>query len=109
MLSSLRNERDHNTLMAMIKKRVDLQDPIVIDYSSILTPYALGFVSQQLVLRKKINVIQDFSEECFVTSSQGLLKVKTESCQCSFWNTMHLATLPTYVCCQGKKRPPFVC
>ena len=45
MLSSLRNERDHNTLMAMIKKRVDLQDPIVIDYSSILTPYALGFVS----------------------------------------------------------------
>ena len=108
MLSSLRNERDHNTLMAMIKKRVDLQDPIVIDYSSILTPYALGFVSQQLVLRKKINVIQDFSEECFVTSSQGLLKVKTESYQCSFWSTMHLPCRHVFAVRERKGLPLFV-
>ena len=51
VLSSLRNERDHATLMAMVKRRVDLKDPVEIEYASLITPYALGFVSKQLALR----------------------------------------------------------
>ena len=44
LLSTLWNERDHCTLMAMVKKRIDMKDPIEIEYSSVLTPYALNYV-----------------------------------------------------------------
>lgn len=76
--------------MAMVKKRVDLQDPVEIQYSAILTPYALGFVSKQLALRKKVSIIREFDVVCLISSSQGILKVSTESCGCSFWHTTML-------------------
>ena len=108
VLSSLRNERDHATLMAMVKKRVDLQDPIVIKYSTILTPYALGFVSKQLALRKKINIVQEFDIVCLVSSSQGILKVDFESCQCSFWNTTQLPCRHIFAVREKRHLPLFV-
>lgn len=57
VLSTLRNERDNNTLMALVKRNVLLTDPVEKDYSSFLTPYAMKFVSQQLQLRKKVAII----------------------------------------------------
>lgn len=108
VLSSLRNERDHSTLMAMVKKRVDLQDPVVVKYSTILTPYALGFVSKQLVLRKKISIIQEFDVVCLISSLQGILKVDVESCQCSFWNTTKLPCRHIFAVRERRNLPLFV-
>ena len=90
VLSSLRNERDHTTLMALAKRKVDIKDPIELEYASLLTPYALGFVSKQLALRHKVGVIQESATNCQVSSSEGILKVTAETCQCTFWNSTHL-------------------
>ena len=90
LLSTLRNERDHCTLMAMVKKRVDLKDHVEIEYSSILTPYALSYVSKQLSLRTKVTIISEHEQECHVSSSEGILKVTVDGCRCSFWNTTKL-------------------
>ena len=46
VLSSLRNKRDHATLMALAKRKVDIKDPVEMEYASLLTPYALAFVSK---------------------------------------------------------------
>lgn len=58
VLSTLRNERDHkNTLMALVKRNVLLVDPVEKEYSSLLTPYAMRFVTQQLQLRNKVAIV----------------------------------------------------
>lgn len=90
VLTSLRNERDHTTVMAMVKRNVGVKDALEVEYSSFLTPYALSFVSKQLALRKKVRIIQDSPNECLASTSEGVLKVSMEKCQCMFWNTTHL-------------------
>ena len=57
VLSTLRNERDHNTLMALVKRNVLLVDSVEKEYSSLLTPYAMRFVTQQLQLRNKVAIV----------------------------------------------------
>ena len=90
MLSTLRNERDHATLMALVKKSVDLKDEVEIKYASLLTPYALRFVSRQLSLREKVNVVHESTTDCQVSSSEGILQVTTHQCQYKFWKSTHL-------------------
>ena len=53
MLSVLRNERDHNTIMAIVKKPVIL-DPEQDQFANLLTPYALQFVTKQQALWEKV-------------------------------------------------------
>ena len=74
VLSTLRNERDHATLMARVKRRVDIVDPVEIEYAEILTPYALQFVSKQLLLKSHVNFIGEV-QSCFLVSSAGSIKV----------------------------------
>ena len=81
VLSSLRNERDHSTLMAMVKRKVDFKDPVEVEYASLLTLYALGFVSKQLALRHKVGIIHESATDCQVSSSEGIIEVTTETCQ----------------------------
>ena len=55
LLSTLRNERNHDAIMALVKKPIishDVCDPNVI---SLLTPYAAHYVSKQMTLRNKIS------------------------------------------------------
>ena len=59
VLSTLRNERDHSTLMALVKTNVLLADPVEKEYSTLVTPYAMKFVSQQLQHRKKVAIIHE--------------------------------------------------
>ena len=89
VLSSLRNECDHATLMALAKRKVDIRDPVEMEYAALLTPYALGFVSKQLALRNKVAVIHESATSSQVTSSEGVLKVTAGKCECTFWN-IHL-------------------
>ncbi len=78
--------------MAMAKKRVTVQSKESTEekFAELLTPYALNYVEKQIALRKKVTSIQDHGENCTVSSSAGTLTVTAESCQCTFWKTMHL-------------------
>ena len=87
VLTCLRNERDHATIMALVKKRVIVSDNCDDEeYARVLTPYAFKLVCKQKEQRMKVKIAEDGT----VNSSAGLLLVTAESCQCSFWNTMHL-------------------
>ena len=57
LLSTLRNERDHLTLMEMVKKK----NPVEQEYSSVVTPYALLFIRRQLSLKDKVVVVSESS------------------------------------------------
>ena len=88
LFSLLRNERDHETIMAAVKKRVNIfdDDSPEQQYAMFLMPYALNYVCKQLELRKRVK----FSRDGDVYSSEGILSVTSDSGQCKFWNTMHL-------------------
>ena len=107
VLSSLQNERDHATLMALAKRIVDIKDPVEMEYVAVLTPYALGFVSKQLALRNKVTVIHESATSFQVSSSQGILKVTTENCKCTFWNSTHLPCRHM-LAVREKKTPSFI-
>ena len=78
------------TLMAMVKKKVDLKDPVEIEYSSVLTSYALSYVCKQLSLRPKVTIVSEHEQGCHITSSEGILKVTVDGCHCAFLNTTKL-------------------
>jgi len=108
VLSVLQNERDHNTIMAFVKK------PVILDseqdqFANLLTPYALQFVTKQQSLRKKVQILDQQNDLCKISSSEGngfvmlisvlsfhvyihigTLSVTWNSCHCIFANTMQL-------------------
>jgi len=61
-----------------------------VKYAEVLTPYATTYVHKQLALRSRVNIEKDNGVQCEVASSNGQLKVLIDSCQCTFWNSMHL-------------------
>ena len=105
VLTCLRNESDHATLMAMVKKRVTtLSDNSPNEqYARLLTPYALKFVCKQLELRKKVTFTEDGAVKC----SEGTLSVTAESCQCKFWRSMHLPCRHIFAVREQKALPFF--
>ena len=72
VLSVLRNERDHNTIMAIVKK------PIILDseqdqFANLLIPYALQFVTKQQALRKKVKILDQQNDVWKISSSEGMV------------------------------------
>lgn len=92
VLSCLRNERDHATLMAVVKKRVvkSVPNSPEWEYASIATPYAFYFLQQQLDLVNKVKINGKCDSLYLVLSSEGNLTVTDIKCSCKFWKTMHL-------------------
>lgn len=94
VLSCLRNERDHASIMAIVKKRVITasRDSPDWQYATLLTPYALEFVQKQLLLRDRVAITNasNSAEQYTISSSEGTLLVTANCCQCKFWRTMHL-------------------
>ena len=72
MLSVLRNERDHNTIMAIVKKPVIL-DPEQDQFANLLTLYALRFVTKQQALRKKVKILDQQNDVWKISSSEGMV------------------------------------
>ena len=70
--------------MALVKRRVDIVDPVEIEYAEILTPYALQFVSKQLLLKSHVNFIGEVQSCFLVSSSAGSIKVTNINCECAF-------------------------
>ena len=71
VLATLRNERDHLTLMEIAKKRINLSHPVELEYSSFVTQYALSFISKQLSVHDKVTIIQKCDNFYEVSSSEG--------------------------------------
>lgn len=92
VLFCLRNERDHITLMAMVKKRVTTlpHNSTEEQFSKLLSPYVFHFVEKQLALRKKVQIVEEDDVRCIVSSSAGYLNVTDESCKCAFKSSVHL-------------------
>ena len=92
VLSCLRNERDHSTLMTMPKRPVITfpQESPEVKYAELLTPYTTTYVHKQLLLCSKVTIEKDDQVQCEIASSNGHLNVTVYSCQCTFWNSMHL-------------------
>lgn len=107
VLSSLRNERDHNTLMALVKRKVDIKDHVETEYASFLTPYACSFVLKQLALRHKVAIILESDTECQVSTSEGILKATAESCECRFRASTHLPCRHMFAVMDKKQLPLF--
>ena len=76
--------------MALVKRKVDISNPVEIEYASLVTPYALSLLSKQLALRNKVGIIRESDAEYLVSSSEGVLKVTVDSCECRFWTSTHL-------------------
>ena len=72
VLSVLRNERDHNTIMAIVKKPIIL-DPEQDQFANLLTPYALQFVTKQQALRKKVKILDQQNDVWKISSSEGMV------------------------------------
>jgi len=93
--------------MAMVKKRVGTFVPESPEeqYAQILTPYALDFVVKQLNFRKKVVIVKDEEAHSIVSSSAGNLTVTVNSCQCTFWKTMHLPCRHLFAVRENKQLP----
>lgn len=84
VLSALRNERDHNTLMAMVKKRASTvpKNSDETQYEKLLTPYA---VLKQLQLKGKVTICGD--------SRHPNLPMQLLD--------DHAPPMPPHICCKG--------
>jgi len=69
VLSVLQNERDHDTIMALVKKPVT-HDVEQDQFVTLLTPYALQFVAKQLGLRSKVKILSNQEDRYEVSSSE---------------------------------------
>ena len=74
VLSVLRNERDHSTVMALVGKPVSCIQEISPDlqnqFANLLTPYAQQFVVKQLLLRRKVKFATNEEDGSFVALSR---------------------------------------
>ena len=125
MLSVLRNERDHNTIMALTKKPV-IYDSEHKEFVSLLTPYALQFIVKQLALRKKVKILNNQDGVCEVSSSEGYilhtylyiciivnfaftcigtLSVSCDSCHCLFASSMQLPCRHMFAVRDSQQKP----
>ena len=76
--------------MALAKKRVSSFSPNSPEeqFSLLLTPYAADYFHKQLSLQSKVKIDQDDGIACTINSSNGILSVTIDSCQCTFWKSM---------------------
>ena len=71
-LATLRNERNHDAIMTLVKKPVLSPDVPEPDVVSLLTFYAGHYLCKQLSYRKKISIsVEDGVESHTVSSSEG--------------------------------------
>lgn len=91
LLCCLRNERDHITLLSLVKKVIISENSPLKSYAEILTLYAFKHIEQQSSITynsEKFSVIED--SKFVISSSEGELSVSESYCQCKFWKSMNL-------------------
>ena len=86
LMETLRNERNHDAIMVLVKKPIispDIPEPDVI---SLLTPYAAHYICKQLTYRKKVSLsFNDDDYSYIASSSEGInIYVAIMSYFCNF-------------------------
>ena len=96
MFESIRTTRDHRAITILQKRPVCLYAECSVEakYLKILTPYAFGYVVQQLQLAAKVKSISRkisrSGNEFEVKASFGKLTVSACHCDCTFFTSMML-------------------
>ena len=92
LLSCLRNERDHTSLMALIKKHASnlALGPSQEQYAKLVTPYALSFIEKQLSFCDRVKFSEHFTTGCAKESSECSLSMSSQECHCTFWKSTKL-------------------
>ena len=73
VLSTLRNERDHHTIMALVKNPVTSRNDVEKSFSGLLTPYAFEYVRKQLSLKCKVVTEKETDTGFIVSSHEGTM------------------------------------
>ena len=96
-LATMRNERDHNTLMTIAKKRVSYGDEVVQEFAAYLTPFAFSRVSKQHRLLTKVCVLstvplgqQRIMQVLGVGGNLYNVEAEKGVCECKFNRTLRL-------------------
>ena len=72
VLSTLCNERDHNTIMALVKNPVTTFSDVEKSFSNLLTPYAFDYVKKQLSLKSKVVCEKETDVGFIILSHEGM-------------------------------------
>ena len=106
-MGTLRNERNHDAIMVLVKKPIISPDIPELDVISLLTPYAAHYICKQLTYRKEVSLsFNDDDYSYSASSSEGIniyvaimsyfcnfignLNVTRSVCHCKFFNTMKI-------------------
>lgn len=92
-LDSLSDERDQRATNLVQKRPVSYESMSKEEkeYLQHLTPYAFGYVKQQLYLKAKVNQFENQGNGRFaVNSTQGMISTSTTNCECCFHRAMRL-------------------
>ena len=92
-INMLKMERDHRALEITMKRSVchHPSDSAISDYMSLLTPYSLKYVIEQLDIAPKVKVLEEIDDvTCIVQSKGKELHVSTTNCPCGFVSSMLL-------------------
>ena len=92
LLTSMRNERDHQTIYQMQKIYIDMFETNSAEahFKEILTSYAFQLVLKQMTLGCEVKFLSGEYNNDIVKSSEGQLKVTSISCVCMFFKSMSL-------------------
>jgi len=93
LLSSLRQERDHQAAVSFQKVKVDRFPCNSAEhlYSLLLTPYASSYVTKQLQTKvDQSKFTADHAGGYTFSAHRGDLQVTSNSCTCIFWSSMSL-------------------
>ena len=93
LLCCLRNERDHITLLSLVRKTIITENSPLKSYAEIVTPYAFKHIEQQSSVTynlDKFSAIEGDDLKYLISSSEGELTLSESYCQCRFWKSMNL-------------------
>ena len=92
-LDSLSDERDQRATNLVQKRPVSYESMSIEEkeYLQHLTPYAFGYVKQQLSLKTKVKEFENQGNGSFtVNSTQGMISTSSTNCECCFHTAMKL-------------------
>ena len=72
-------------------------------YMQVLTPYALGYVVNQLSLANKVKILGCCGDVYEINSSEGVHRVTASTCDCSFHKSMQLPCRHILAVCHHTK------
>ena len=90
-INTLRTERRHRAMVALSKiprNQLNL-DGEAAKYAAFVTPYAYQKIQRNIKSMERVDLTAT-EDNYTANSSEGIIQVKTDSCSCSTWTSLHL-------------------